>query len=153
MTEHDGDKVTEVTQSYGCKHSELIHILQDIQTEFGYLPEEALRLVSEKTGASLVDVYGMATFFKSFRLKPRGRHLVTVCMGTACHVRGAQRIVDTIERDIGIEPGGTTEDDKYSLETVNCIGACAGGPMVMVDGNYHGQMDTKQVETILEKYE
>ena len=100
----------------------------------------------------LSQVYGVATFFKAFSLKPRGRHLINVCLGTACHVRGSVRILEELERGLGIKRGETTQDLKYTLETVNCVGACALGPIVIVDGEYSGQMKTDKVKPLLESY-
>ncbi len=129
----------------------IISILEEIQRAYGYLPEEALRKVAEQTGRSLVDIYGVATFYKAFSLKPRGEHLISVCMGTACHVRGAPRIVEEFERQLGICPGETTSDKKFSLETVNCLGACALGPTVVADGRYFRHVTTAAVPGIIEK--
>lgn len=131
-------------------HGTLLSLLQDIQTEYGYLPEENLKETAETLGMSLIDVYGVATFFKSFSLKPRGRHIVKVCLGTACHVRGANRILEEIERKIGINPGETTEDGELSLETVMCLGCCAIGPVVVMDDKYYGQVTPAKLESILE---
>ena len=128
----------------------LLSLLQDIQTEYGYLPEENLMEAAETLGMPLIDVYGVATFFTSFSLKPRGRHIVKVCLGTACHVRGANRILEEIERKIGISPGETTEDGELSLETVMCLGCCAIGPVVVMDGKYYGQVTPAKLESILE---
>ncbi|MFC1994516.1 NADH-quinone oxidoreductase subunit NuoE [Chloroflexota bacterium] len=153
MTGQELRKIDQVIETYSNGQQNLIHVLQDINSEFGYLPEEGLRHVSRRMGIPLSEVYGMATFFKSFRLKPRGRHLVTVCMGTACHVRGAPRIAEKMERELCIHHGETTEDLRFTLETVNCVGACALGPMVIVDGNYNGQTSTNQVEALLKEYD
>jgi NADH-quinone oxidoreductase subunit E len=137
------------------KHSEdrggLISTLEDIQSKYGYLPEDALRIVAKRTGRSLVDLFGVATFYRSFSLKPRGKHLVSVCLGTACHVRGAPIIVGEFERQLEISAGETTSDNKFTLETVNCLGACALGPMVVVDGHYFSNVDTRKVKQILKK--
>ncbi len=130
----------------------LVSILQDIQAEHNYLPRETLELVSEGLGIPRSQVYSVATFFKAFSLEPRGRHVINVCLGTACHVRGAVRVLDKIKRELGVAPGETTEDGRFTLETVNCVGACALGPMVVVDGEYHGQMRTDKVEPLLRKY-
>ena len=129
----------------------VIAILQEIQDRCGYLPEQALRTVSAQTGRSLVDVYGIATFYRAFSLVPRGRHLVCACMGTACHVRGAPRIVDELERQLGIQAGQTTEDGQFTLETVNCLGACALGPVVVIDGRYFSKVRTAEVAALLEQ--
>lgn len=129
----------------------LISILQDIQARFNYLPEEALRMVAAETGKPLTEIYGMATFYKSFSLKPRGKNLLSVCLGTACHVRGGQRIAAEFRRHFGIEPGHTTPDKEFSFETVNCLGACALGPVVVVNGHYFSKVNPQNVTEILEK--
>jgi NADH-quinone oxidoreductase subunit E len=145
-------KVETILSKYQRDQGLLVSILQDIQAEFYYLPEDAIKEVSQGLGVPLTQVYSVATFFKAFSLKPRGRHLINVCLGTACHVRGAVRILETIERELGIKAGETTEDRKYSLETVRCVGACALGPIVMVDGEYSGGMKTEKVKPLLDSY-
>ena len=136
------------------KHTEnkgrLIAILEEIQAEYGYLPETLLRKVSDQTGYSIVDVYGVATFYRSFSLKPRGKHLIFACLGTACHVRGAPRVVEEFERQLGIKAGQTTEDKEFTLETVNCLGACALGPVVVIDGHYFSKVRKSRVSQLLE---
>lgn len=129
----------------------LISILEDIQAKFGHLPETALREVAERTGRSMVDIYGIATFYKAFSLSPRGRHLIAVCSGTACHVRGGPRIIEEFQRQLGIPPGQTTPDREFTLETVACLGACALGPIVTVDGHYFSNVKTSKVREILEQ--
>jgi len=129
----------------------LISILEEIQSEYGYLPEVALRIVSEQTGRSLVDIYGVATFYKFFSLKPKGKHLICACLGTACHVRGAPRIVAELEQELGIKSGQTTPDKEFTLETVNCLGACALGPVVVVDGHYFSKVTKSKVKQLLEQ--
>jgi len=128
----------------------VIATLDAIQAEYGYLPEGALRLVSEATGRPLVDVYGVATFYRSFSLKPRGRHLVCVCVGTACHVRGAPVVVEEFERQLGVNAGDTTPSREFTLDTVNCVGACALGPIVVADGRYFANTNSVKVRRILE---
>jgi len=127
----------------------LLSILQDVQKECGYLPEERLREIALMLGMPLIDVYGVATFYKSFSLTPRGRYQVKVCLGTACHVRGATRIGKEVGRKLGIGPGETSEDGEFSLETVMCLGCCAIGPVVVIDGKYYGQVTPAKVESIL----
>ncbi len=127
----------------------LIALLEEIQAKYSYLPEDALRAVAEKTGRSLVDVYGVATFYKWFSLKPRGRHLVSCCRGTACHVRGAPRVAEALEAALGIPAGETTPDREFSLETVNCLGACALGPVVVADGHYFPNVTPSRVPGIV----
>jgi len=127
----------------------LLSILQDVQAECGYLPEERLREIAVMLGKPLIDVYGVATFYKSFSLKPRGRHLIKVCLGTACHVRGATRIIEETRRKLGIEPGETSDNGDFSLETVMCLGCCAIGPVMVVDDKYYGQMSPTKIESAL----
>jgi NADH-quinone oxidoreductase subunit E len=129
----------------------LISILEGIQAKYGYLPEEALRVVAERTNRSMVDIYGVATFYRAFSLEPRGRHLCSVCTGTACHVRNAPAVADEFQRQLGVGPGETTEDREFSLETVNCLGACALGPVVVVDGHYFPQVTTRQIPEIIDR--
>ena len=148
----DKQKVKSILDSYQGDSSMLVSILQDVHAEYNYLPKEALTQVSQDLDIPLTRVYSVATFFKAFSLKPRGRHIINVCLGTACHVRGAVRIRDEIERELDIKPGETTEDFKFTLETVNCVGACALGPIVIIDGKYSGQMKPDKVKTLLESY-
>ena len=147
------EKVGAILNSYQNDSRWLVSILQDIQAEYNYLPKDTLVEVSHGLDVPLSRVYSVATFFKSFSLKPRGRHLINVCLGTACHVRGAVKVVEKIERELKIGSGGTTEDLKFTLETVNCVGACALGPIVIIDGEYHGQMRTDKVDPVLKGYD
>ncbi|GAB4349957.1 MAG: NADH-quinone oxidoreductase subunit NuoE [Candidatus Abyssubacteria bacterium] len=147
------ERVRVIVSNNGRNTDSLIQVLQDIQSEFRYLPEDALRLVAQMLGLPLIQVYGVATFFKSFSLQPRGKHTCTVCLGTACHVRGAPAIRDELERQLGVKCGETTEDMLFTLESVNCLGACALGPVMVVDNEYHGQMNARKVRKVLEKYE
>ncbi|MBW1808701.1 MAG: NAD(P)H-dependent oxidoreductase subunit E [Deltaproteobacteria bacterium] len=144
-------EVSQVANKHKGKRGSLISILQDIQDKYHYLPTQALEEVSQLTGHSLVDIYGVATFYKSFTLTPRGRHLVSVCLGTACHVRGAPQIAEEFERQLKIKAGETTSDKQFSLETVNCLGACALGPIVVVDGHYFSKVSSAKVKQILKK--
>ena len=123
----------------------LIPILQDIQENYKYLPEEFLIQVAEKLQKPLIDVYGVATFYQSFSLVPKGEHIIIVCLGTACYIRGGKKIVDVLTRELDIEPGETTEDKKFSLETVNCLGCCAIGPMVLIGSQYYGEMTAQKI--------
>jgi len=147
------EKVTAIIDKYKCDSTLLVSILQDVQAEYKYLPQEALAEVSRILEVPLTRVYSVATFFKAFSLTPRGRHLLNVCLGTACHVRGAVRILETIERELGIKTGETTEDLKYSVERVNCVGACALGPIVIVGEEYVGDMKTDKVKPLLDSYD
>jgi NADH-quinone oxidoreductase subunit E len=141
-----------IIKKYEGKKEFLICILQDIQNRFEYLPSNALKLVSEKLDIPLIQVYGVATFFKTFSLTPRGGHTCTVCLGTACHVRGAEKVLDKLKRNLDIDVGETTKDMQFTLKTVNCLGACALGPMVVVDDDYHGHMTQTKVDNVLKKY-
>jgi len=145
-------KINSILESYERDPGMLVAILQDIQADYNYLPKESLNQISEGLDIPLTQVYSVATFFKAFSLKPRGRHLVNVCLGNACHVRGAGRVIDEIKRELGIESGETTEDLRYTLETVNCVGACALGPVVVIDGSYSGQMTASKVKPLLKSY-
>ena len=128
----------------------LISVLEDIQEHYRYLPEEVLREVSRRLTIPLRDVYGVATFYSAFSLTPKGKHIVTVCLGTACHVRGGARIVDSLSNELGIQPGETTPDRNFSLETVNCLGCCAIGPIILLDGVYYGEMTPQKAIKLLE---
>jgi NADH-quinone oxidoreductase subunit E len=130
----------------------LVSILQDVQAEYSYLPEEALVEVSQALETPLSQVYSVATFFKAFSLEPRGRYLINVCLGTACHVRGAVKVLEAIERELDIKAGRTTKDLKFTLETVNCVGCCALGPVVIIDEEYYGQVKTDKVKALLKNY-
>jgi NADH-quinone oxidoreductase subunit E len=145
-------KVKTVLDKYQRDQSMLVAILQDIQAEYNYLPKEALTEVGRGLDIPLTQVYSVASFFKAFSLKPRGRHIINVCLGTACHVRGAVRVLDEIERQLSIKAGGTTKDHRYTLETVNCVGACALGPIVIIDGEYSGEMKADRVKALLKGY-
>ncbi|HIE17993.1 MAG TPA: NADH-quinone oxidoreductase subunit NuoE [Dehalococcoidia bacterium] len=147
------DKVSAIIEKYNADRGQLVSILQDIQDEYYYLPKEALIKISETMSIPLSQVYNVATFFKAFSLKPRGKHFINVCLGTACHVRGAVRVLEKIERSLGIRRGETTEDRRFTLETVNCMGACALGPVIRIDGEYYGQMGTEKVEPLLDSFE
>ena len=129
----------------------LISILDVIQGRYRYLPQEAMILVSERLGVPLSQVYSVATFYHAFSLVPRGKHTVSVCTGTACHVRGAVQVLDRLETRLGVGPGGTTRDRQFTLETVNCLGCCALGPVVVLDGEYEGQMTTKKVDKLMKR--
>jgi NADH-quinone oxidoreductase subunit E len=145
--------VDSLVGKHGAKKEALIPILQDVQSDLNWLPEEVLRAVAAKLGVPLMDVYGVASFYHTFSLKPRGKHIITVCVGTACHVRGGQRIVDEIGRRLEIAPGETTPDKNFTIETANCLGCCALGPVVVVDGEYHGGMTARKVSSVLDNYQ
>lgn len=129
---------------------QLVEALQDVQEAFGYISEDAMKAVSQELGVPVMEVYRAAHFYKAFSLEPRGRHVLTVCMGTACHVRGATRMIDEVEGQLGLQPGETTDDGMFSLECVNCLGACALGPVVVLDGQYHGKMTPNKLRTLIQ---
>jgi NADH-quinone oxidoreductase subunit E len=132
--------IDSILDRHGRDPAAIIAMLQDMQEEARYLPEGALRYVARQLDIAVSKVSSLATFYRAFSLEPRGKHQIYVCTGTACHVRGATKIVDALEREIGIRAGETDEQRQFTLETVNCVGACALGPVVVVDGEYHGQM-------------
>jgi NADH:ubiquinone oxidoreductase subunit E len=127
----------------------VIAMLEDVQALYGYLPEDALRRVADLSGRSLVEIYGVATFYRAFSLKPRGRHVICACLGTACHVRGGPAVVEEFERQLGIRAGETTSDGLFTLETVNCLGACALGPVVVIDGRTFSKVRRSTVRRLL----
>ncbi|TFG63705.1 MAG: NAD(P)H-dependent oxidoreductase subunit E [Spirochaetales bacterium] len=143
------DLLTPILDTYKAEKGSVIGLLQDIHEAYGYLPEEVLGTVSSEIDVPLTTLYGLATFYNSFRLEPMGKHHICACVGTACHVKGAPFVVDTIERELKIKAGGTTEDKKYTFDTVNCLGACALAPLVVIDGEYHGKTDQKKVGKLL----
>jgi len=127
----------------------LMAVLEEIQARYRYLPEDALILVSERLGVPLSQTYSVATFYNAFSLKPKGKHIINVCLGTACIVRGSRKVLDRISDRLGIKPGETTEDGEVTLETVNCLGACALGPIVVVDGEHYGKMTAATADRLL----
>jgi NADH-quinone oxidoreductase subunit E len=138
------ESVQSIVERHGFHEHQLISVLQEIQRTRNWLPPEDLKTVTSLLGVPAARVYAIATFYKAFSLKPRGKHLVHVCLGTACHVRGGVRVKDAIERELNIPAGETTADKMFTLEAVNCLGACALGPVMVVDGEYHGQMNTRK---------
>jgi NADH-quinone oxidoreductase subunit E len=145
-------QVDAIIDKHGADRRALISLLLNIQDEFYYLPQEALERVAEKMDVPAVQVYQVARFYKAFSLQPRGKHLVTVCLGTACHVRGGERLVEQLGRLLQVAPGKTTEDRLFTLQAVNCLGCCALGPVMVVDGTYYGKMSATKIEKILNKY-
>ena len=133
--------------------SMLIAYLQDIQKDLRYLPQDALRFVARRINVSLPRLYGIATFYRSFSLRPRGRHMVHVCLGTACHVRGGGKLLESFERMLGIPAGETTYDDRFSLESVRCVGCCGLAPVFMVDGHFYGKMTQEKIPQVINRYE
>ncbi len=130
---------------------DVMETLQDIQEEYHYLPEEALRQVSESLNVPLIEVFRLASFYKAFSLKPRGRHLITVCLGTACHVQGAPRLLDEVLGQLAVEPGETTKDGEFTVATVNCVGACALAPVVIIDGTYYDHVTARNFRNLIQE--
>jgi len=143
-------RVIDILDKHGNEKGGMIAILEAIQHEFRFLPYEALKIVAEKTGRPFTEVYGVATFYKAFSLKPKGKHVISVCLGTACHVRGAPRMLDEVQGQLGVQPGETTGDGLFTIERVNCLGACALGPVVVLDGVYHHHMSPGKLRKVIE---
>jgi NADH-quinone oxidoreductase subunit E len=149
----DNDRIDKIIDKYPCDPSSLIQVLLEIQSENRWLPKEALKRVSERLKVPLNRIQHIITFYKAFSVVPKGRHEIHVCTGTACHVRGAPRILNAVQDVIGIKPGETDEELKFSLETVNCVGCCALGPVMVIDGVYYGKMAPAKSEEVLKNYE
>jgi NADH-quinone oxidoreductase subunit E len=149
----DSKYIDQIIDNYQGEASSLIQILLDIQSRNHWLPKEALVRVSQKLKVPLARIQHIVTFYKAFSLVPKGRHQVHICMGTACHVRGATRILDTVQDLTGIKPGQTDQDLRFSLDTVNCIGCCALGPVMEVDGRVHGKLSAADTAEVLDGYE
>jgi NADH:ubiquinone oxidoreductase subunit E len=145
-------KIQSLVDRHGGNKEALIAILQDVQEEYNYLPRDCLKQVAKALKIPLVDVIGVATFYRAFSLTPRGKHTCTVCLGTACHVRGGPKILDEFERQLKVKPGQTTKDGQFTLDTVACLGCCAIGPVVVVDKDYHAHTSMRKVVPILKKY-
>ena len=152
MRRAENNFMNELLKEFGREQKDLIHILHRVQTEFGFIPAPAIRQIADHLGITESDVFGVLTFYKAFRLKPPGKFLLTVCQGTSCHVRGGAAVFAEIKEQLGIEPGETTADGVFSLETVNCFGCCAIGPTVVVNGTYHSQVQVADVTSLLAEY-
>lgn len=150
--DYDVAQVDEVIKSYGAKPSSIILMLQDIQTRFRYIPREAVRRLGDVLGIPEAQIYHIVTFYKAFSLVPRGKHEIRVCLGTACHISGGKRIAEGFEGELGVKTGDTTKDGSFTLETVNCVGACGLAPVVMVDEEVHGMVKPSKIAEILGHY-
>lgn len=148
----DFDRIDQVLQKYEYHHSDIISIMQDVQGLENYIPEEAIRYIAEKMEINLARIYDIATFYKAFSLVPRGRYTIKLCCGTACHLGGAPQNIDQIKRTLDIADGETTDDRQFSLETVNCLGACALAPVVVVDEDYYESVNAGKIDKILSSY-
>ncbi len=145
----DFNRIDEIIENHGRSKVALISILQEVQEECKWLPREALVWISQRLDIPLVQTYGIATFYKAFRLNPVGKNQITVCTGTACHVRGTSLILAELKKRLGIRPGETTPDRLFSLETVRCLGSCGLGPIMVVNGSYYGRTSVKDVSAVL----
>jgi len=142
-------KLGAILEGRQSRPDQLTEVLQDMQTQFQYLPEDGLRIVAERLGIPLIQVFQVATFYKAFSLTPRGRHLLTICMGTACHVRGSPRLLDTVAGQLNISPGETTPDGAFTLQKVNCLGCCALGPVAVLDGVYRDHITPGKLRKLI----
>jgi NADH-quinone oxidoreductase subunit E len=148
----ESSEIDAIIKRYRGKESAILAILQDIQTKEKYLPKDVLEQVSQKMHIPMTQVFRIATFYNALSIKPRGRHKVDVCLGTACHVRGGNKIIDKLERDLGIHVGETTKDKRFTLESVRCVGCCSLGPVAMVDGNVFGRLTQEKVPGLLKEF-
>jgi NADH-quinone oxidoreductase E subunit len=130
-----------------------IALLQDVQKHYGYLPRPVLDLIADRLELPRTQLHGLATFYRAFSLKPRGRHLINVCTGTTCHVRGAPNLLEALERELGCKAGETTKDGRFTIETVNCVGACALAPVIVIDEEAHGRLTQAKLKKVLDQYE
>ena len=145
-------QITEICERYKDEETPLMMILSDIQKEYGYIPLEVQELVSEKTGISVAEIYGVVTFYSFFSLKPNGKTVIGCCLGTACYVKGAQQVIDKFSEILGIKPGETSEDGLFTLDALRCIGACGIAPAVQINGTVYPKMSVDQVSPLIEKY-
>ena len=148
----ESSAIDAIIKRYRGKESAILAILQDIQTKEKYLPKDVLEQVSQKMRIPMTQVFRIATFYNALSIKPRGRHKVDVCLGTACHVRGGNKIIDKLERDLGIQVGETTKDKRFTLESVRCVGCCSLGPVAVVDGNVFGRLTQEKVPGLLKEF-
>ena len=149
VTKEHKQGIINICRKYADKPGTLITILNDVQEYFGFLPIQVQEIIAKETGISLTEIYGVATFYSRFHLTPTGKHKISVCLGTACYVKGAQSLVDGFENQLGIPLGETSEDNEYTLEATRCIGACGLAPVVTIDGEVHGDMSTDDITKAL----
>jgi len=140
-----------ILEQYPRHPQHLINLLQDVQAEYSYISSEHLTLICDHVGVPVIQAWSVATFYKSFSLEPRGEHEIKVCLGTVCHLKGGERLVEGCERELGVERGGTTEDLRFSLDTLNCVGACALAPVVVVDENYLPNSTQRKLNKVIKK--
>ena len=149
----DWEKIEEIIGSYGANHESLLMIMQDISDIYNYVPPEIVPVLVDRLGVKESLIYGVATFYKTISLKPRGKYIVNVCTGTACHVRGADKIMEALKEKLAIKEGQTTDDYLFTLEAVRCVGCCASGPVITVNQETHGGLDRSSAVKIIEEYE
>ncbi len=145
-------KINEICARYAEEKTPLMMILSDIQREYGYIPLEVQEIVSEKTGVSVAEIYGVVTFYSFFSLKPKGKYVIGCCLGTACYVKGAQQVIDKFSELLGIAPGETTEDGLFTLDALRCIGACGIAPAVTINGKVYPKLAVSDIPAIVEEY-
>lgn len=145
-------KITEICARYADEKTPLMMILSDVQREYGYIPLEVQELISEKTGVSVAEIYGVVTFYSFFSLKPKGKYVIGCCLGTACYVKGAQQVIDKFSELLGIAPGETTEDGLFTLDALRCIGACGIAPAVTINGKVYPKLEVSAIPGIVEEY-
>ncbi len=148
----ENSEIDRIIKRYGGKRSSILAILQDIQAKDKYLPKEILEQVSQKMQIPMTDIFRLATFYNALSIKPRGRHTIDVCLGTACHVRGGNKLVDKLKRDLKVEVGETTKDRRFTLESVRCVGCCSLGPVAVVDGNVYGRLTQEKLPSLLKEF-
>ena len=153
MTEIDqASKIREIIEAYPADQRFALAAMQDMQHAFNYIPEEGLSALATYLGCAEAQLYSMATFYKALSLTPKGEHIIKICNGTACHLRGSMNLATELKRQVGIDPGQTTEDGLFSVELVNCLGSCALAPVMVVDGTYHNKLRVEQIPGIIESY-
>jgi len=153
MTDQEqASKIAQIIEAYPVSQRFALAAMQDMQHAFNYVPEQGIALLAERLGCPEAQLYSMATFYKALSLTPKGKHIIKICNGTACHLRGSMNIATQLKRNLGIEPGETTEDGEFSIELVNCLGSCALAPVMVVDGTYHNKLRVDQIPDILDSY-
>ena len=152
LSEAAAKRIGEICDKYAAEKTPLMMILSDVQKEFGYVPLEAQELISEKTGISVAEIYGVVTFYSFFSLKPKGKYVIGCCLGTACYVKGAQLVVDKFSEILGIKPGETTADGMFTIDALRCIGACGIAPAVTINGKVYPKVSVESVAGIVEEY-
>ena len=152
ISENGRAEICAICEKYADENTPLMMILSDIQNEYGYIPLEVQQLVSEKTGISVAEIYGVVTFYSFFSLEPKGKYIIGCCLGTACYVKGAQQIIDKFSEILGIKAGQTTADGMFTIDALRCIGACGIAPAVSINGKVYPKMTVDKVSSVVEEY-